>query len=68
MKQPITLTLQAAPDVDATIAVRRLLRYALRSCGLKCVAIRGDALELKPPGQQDVARIMAHETIHGDEL
>jgi hypothetical protein len=39
----ITLTLRPQPGVNPTLALRRLRRYALRSCGLRCVAIRSDA-------------------------
>jgi hypothetical protein len=63
----ITLTLQPLPGAGATLAVRRLLRYALRSCGLKCVAIRCDPLVLEAPGERGIANSgSAHEPLDSD--
>jgi hypothetical protein len=54
------ITLRPLPGVDATIALRRLLKYAGRCCGLQCIAIRSDALEIEPPAQGDIADEPTH--------
>ena len=33
------LRLRAEPHIDAVRALRRLLKYALRVCGLRCVSV-----------------------------
>jgi hypothetical protein len=52
----ITLTLRPLPGIDPTRALRRLLRYAFRSCGLRCTSIRCDA----QPLQNHLANISTH--------
>jgi len=44
----ITLTLRPEPGVDPTRALRRLLKFAARSCGLRCTRISCDTLPVEP--------------------
>jgi hypothetical protein len=34
----VKLVVQPEPGVDGTRAVRRLLKFALRTCGLRCIS------------------------------
>jgi hypothetical protein len=57
----IVITLRASPGVDPTRALRRLLKFAARSCGLTCVGVTADdPLVLDAPGEQDVAYVASH--------
>jgi hypothetical protein len=38
------LTLRTLPGVEPTRAIRRLLKFAARSCGLRCTHIQCDPL------------------------
>jgi hypothetical protein len=56
-----TIVLRPEPGVDGTRALRRLLRYALRVCGLRCVRITCEQALLEKPAQGRVAdEIVAH--------
>ena len=63
--RPVILTLRAQPGVDMINALRRLLKYAERCCGLRCLAIHSDALEIEPPAQGDVAEKPDHACENG---
>jgi hypothetical protein len=39
-RQNVVVTLRAEPEIDATRAVKALLKIARRRLGLRCVAIR----------------------------
>jgi hypothetical protein len=59
-----TTTVRPLPGVDATLALRRLLKFAARSCGLRCTSIRDPAvLDDGPQGLTD--EIVAHTPQNG---
>jgi hypothetical protein len=63
------VSLRAADGIDPTFAIRRLLRYALRSCGLRCTRITRDPLELKAPGERGITDAgSAHARLDSDGL
>jgi hypothetical protein len=56
-----TVILRPARGVDSTIALRRLLKYALRACGLTCVGITAsDPLGFEAAKGRDVADAGSH--------
>jgi hypothetical protein len=63
----VVLTSRPKPGVDTTRALRRLLRYALRSCCLHCIAVHEDppVLEDGPQGRVADDEIGAHTPPNG---
>jgi hypothetical protein len=45
------VTFRPAPGVDATRALRRLLKFGWRQCGLRCLAIREQQMDGDPFGE-----------------
>ena len=64
----ITITLRALPGVDADRALRQLLRYALRACGLRCTRIVADPLQLEPAPERDVTDKVAEAVRHSNDV
>jgi len=56
----ITRVLRPERGVNPILAFRRLLKYAARSCGLRCMAVRSDPALLEQPLQGDVACTRRH--------
>ena len=44
-RRPFELTLRPLPGTDAILSLRRILKFALRQCGMRCVNIREINLE-----------------------
>ena len=53
-RERFVLVLEPLVGVNAIRALRQLLKFALRACGLKCVAIRADTTSAL--GSSDVTR------------